>query len=340
MMITNRPFGTLADGTPVTCWTLTNDNGLQAEVLDYGVTIRTLLVPDKNGTPVDVALGYETLEEYVNNGGYFGATIGRFANRIGGGVFELNGKTYQLYVAKQNNHSHGGKIGFDKKVWSGKQEGDAVVFSLLSPDGEEGYPGNLQVSVTVSWQGNGLQLRYHAETDQDTILNLTNHSYLNLNGHGSGDVHGHLMQINADSFTPGDETCLPTGEIAPVEGTAMDFRTMHAIGDKVDADEPCVKLSKGYDSNYVLSGSPAAVTVGDKTGIIMTTETDQPGVQLYTANTTKPRAGKNGTEYGARSAFCLETQHYPDCIHHPDWPTCILRAGESFDSFTTYRFSV
>ena len=194
--------------------------------------------------------------------------------------------------------------------------------------------------MTVSWQDNGLQLQYHAETDQDTIVNLTNHSYFNLNGHGNDDVHGHLLQISAETFTVNDKNCLPTGEIASVEGTAMDFRTMHAIGDRVDADEPCVKLSKGYDGNYILSGAPAAVTVGDKTGIVMTTETDQPGVQLYTANTTKPRPGKNGAEYGARSAFCLETQHYPDCIHHPEWPTCILRAGERFDSFTTYRFSV
>lgn len=155
MAITNRPFGTLTDGTPVTCWTLTNDSGMQAEVLDYGVTIRTLVVPDKNGAPVDVVLGYDTLEEYVNNGGYFGATIGRFANRIGGGVFELNGRTYHLYAPKQNNHSHGGRIGFDKKVWSGRQDGDCVVFSLVSPDGDEGYPGTLQVSVTVSWQENG-----------------------------------------------------------------------------------------------------------------------------------------------------------------------------------------
>ena len=340
MTVTNRPFGTLADGTPVTCWTLTNDAGLQAEVLDYGVTIRTIVVPDRNGNPVDVALGYDTLEEYVNNGGYFGATIGRFANRIGGGVFELNGTTYHLYAPKQNNHSHGGRIGFDKVVWAGREVENGVAFSRLSPDGEEGYPGNLQVTVTIRWKGNGLELCYDAETDRDTILNLTNHSYFNLNGHGNGNVHGHKLLLNAETFTIGDETCLPTGEIVPVAGTAMDFRTMHAIGDWVDADEPCVKLSKGYDSNYILSGTPAAVTVGDQTGIVMTTTTDQPGVQLYTANTTQPRQGKNGTVYGARGAFCLETQHYPDCIHHPEWPTCILRAGESFHSVTTYTFSI
>lgn len=340
MTIEKKPFGTLADGTAVSCWTLTNENGLQAEILDYGVTVRTIVVPDQNGNMVDVVLGYDTLEEYVANDGYLGATIGRFANRIAHGTFELNGKTYPLYVNNGPHHLHGGKTGFNATVWSSRQEGDAVVFSRLSPDGEEGYPGNLQVSVTVSWQGDGLELRYHAETDQDTILNLTNHSYFNLNGHGSGNVYGHRMQINAESFHMGDETCLPTGEILPVAGTAMDFRTMHPIGDKVDAEEACVKLSNGYDSNYVLSGSPAAVTVGDQTGIVMTTTTNQPGVQLYTANFTSRRPGKNSAEYFPRCAFCLETQHFPDSIHHPDWPTCILRAGETFGSVTTYHFSV
>lgn len=339
-MIEKRPFGTLADGTEVLCWTLTNAEGLQAEILDYGVTIRSIVVPGKNGGPVDVVLGYDTLEEYVTNDGCLGATIGRFANRIAGACFELNGKKYALCANDGANHIHGGKVGFDRVVWNSRQEGETVVFSRLSPHGEEGYPGNLQVSVTVSWQGNGLELRYHAETDQDTILNLTNHSYFNLNGHGSGDVHGHQMQINAETFHLGDATCLPTGDILPVEGTAMDFRTMHPIGDMVDADEPCVKLSRGYDSNYVISGTPAVVTVGDQTGIVMTTTTDQPGVQLYTANFTSPRLGKGGKEYTYRTGFCLETQHYPDCIHYPDWPTCILRAGEAFDSVTTYAFAV
>ncbi len=340
MKISNRSFGCLPDGRTVTCWTLTNDAGLQTEILDYGVTIRTLVVPDRTGKPVDVVLGYDTLEEYVENGGYFGATIGRFANRIGGGRFTLNGVEYQLYAPKQNNHSHGGKVGFDKHVWSGKQVGDAVVFSRISPDGEEGYPGTLQVQVEIGWKGNALELRYRAETDKDTILNLTNHSYFNLNGHGSGDVHGHVMQINADHYNVGDEACLPTGELGHVEGTAMDFRVPKTLGQDIDRDEPCVKPYHGYDSNYIISGHPVAVTTGDKTGIVMVTDTDQPGVQLYTANTTKNRPGKNGTEYGPRGAFCLETQHYPDCIHHPEWPSCILRADEVFESVTSYAFSV
>ena len=339
MTITNRPFGTMDDGTAVTCWTLTNDAGMTAEIIDYGATVRSIVVPDKNGKPVDVVLGYDTLEAYRTTGGYLGATIGRFANRIGGASFTLNGKEYKLYAGKGVNHSHGGKVGFDKVVWNSKQVGDAVAFSRLSPDGEEGYPGNLNVTVTIGWVGNSLKFFYEATTDQDTILNLTNHSYFNLNGEGSGNVHGHVMQINADLYNVGDAACLPTGELASVEGTAMDFRTPKTIGQDVDNDEPCVKPYKGYDCNLVISGHPVAVTTGDQTGITMVTDTDQPGVQLYTANGASGIKGKSGHVYGSRSAFCLETQHYPDCIHHPEWPTCILRAGEKFESFTTYTFS-
>lgn len=339
MTITNRPFGTMADGTAVTCWSLTNDAGMTAEIIDYGATVRSIVVPDKDGKPVDVVLGYDTLEEYMTNGGYLGATIGRFANRIGGASFTLNGKEYKLYAGKSVNHSHGGKVGFDKVVWNSKQVGDAVAFSRLSPDGEEGYPGNLNVTVTIGWVGNSLRFFYEATTDQDTILNLTNHSYFNLNGEGSGNVHGHMMQISADLYNVGDAACLPTGELASVEGTAMDFRTPKTIGRDVDNDEPCVKPYKGYDCNMIISGHPVAVTTGDQTGITMVTDTDQPGVQLYTANGVSDFKGKSGHVYGSRGSFCLETQHYPDCIHHPEWPTCILRAGEKFESFTTYTFS-
>lgn len=339
MTIINRPFGTLADGTIVTCWALTNEFGMTAEILDYGVTVRSIVVPDRDGKPVDVVLGYDTLEEYMSNGGYLGATIGRFANRIGGAGFTLNGKEYKLYAAKGLHHAHGGKVGFDKRVWSAEQTGDAVRFFRVSPDGEEGYPGNLQVSVTIGWVGNSLRIFYEATTDQDTILNLTNHSYFNLNGEGNGNVHEHVMQINADQYVPCDQTALPTGELADVEGTAMDFRVPKTIGRDEDNDEPCVKLSRGYDRTMVISGHPVAVTTGDQSGITMVTDTDQPGVQIYTINGDYGMKGKSGHSYGRRSAFCLETQHYPDCIHHPEWPTCILRAGEKFESFTTYTFS-
>ena len=338
MQIIKQPFGSLADGSAVTAWTLISDDGLRAEILDYGVTIRSLTVPDRDGTPVDVVLGYDTLEEYVQNRGYVGATIGRFANRIGGASFSLNGETYTLAANDGVNHLHGGEQGFDKRIWAAEETETGIRFSLTSPDGEEGYPGTLQVTVTVSWQGRGLELRYHAETDRDTVLNLTNHSYFNLDGQGT--VYDQLLQLGADSFCMGGPGCLPTGELLPVAGTAMDFRTERRIGDAVDSGEPCVKLSGGYDSNFVLSSSPAAVARSEKTGIVMTVTTDQPGVQFYSANFLTPRTGKGGAQYGLRSAFCLETQHYPDCIHHPDWPTCILRAGESFDSFTCFEFSV
>ncbi len=338
MTISKRAFGTLCDGTQVSCWTLTNENGMMAEVLDYGVTIRSIIVPDKNGNPVDVVLGYDTLEEYVSDDCYLGATIGRFANRIKGSSFELNGKTYELFANNGANHLHGGKRGFNGYVWDVAQAGDALVFSRVSADGEEGYPGNLTIRVTVGWKANSLSIAYEAETDQDTIVNFTNHSYFNLNGAGNGTVNQHMMEIKADSYTLNGEDCTPTGEIIPVVGSAMDFRTMKPIGQDADNDEPCVKPFDGYDSNFVISGHPIATTVGDQTGITMITDTDQPGVQLYTANAMTERKGKDGKDYGFRSAFCLETQHYPDSIHHLQWPTCILRAGETFRSFTTYTF--
>lgn len=336
MTITNRPFGTLDDGTAVTLWQLTNERGLTAEVLDYGVTIRSVLVPDKQGKLVDVVLGYDTLKEYVRDGCYLGTTVGRCANRIKGASFELNGKTYPLYANNGANHLHGGKRGFNKYVWNGKQTGDAVTFSRLSPDGEEGYPGNLQVQVTVGWEGDTLTLRYEATSDQDTVVNLTNHSYFNLNG--KGKINGHLLEVKADQYTLNGRDGIPTGEVVSVDGSAMDFRTPKTIGRDAGKKEPCVSFFHGYDSNFVISGHPFATAVGDKTGITLIADTDQPGVQLYTANALTLRKGKKGRLYGFRSGFCLETQHYPDAIHHPEWPSCILKAGETWRSFTTYTF--
>lgn len=338
MAISKRSFGSLQDGTPVSNWLLTNEQGMQAEVLDYGVIIRSILVPDQKGQPVDVVLGYDTLEEYVSDTEYLGATVGRFANRIKNACFELNGKTYALFANDGNNHLHGGKRGFNKYLWESRQEGNTVVFSRISPDGEEGYPGNLKVQVTIGWEGNSLMIRYTAETDQDTIINLTNHSYFNLNGAGNGNIENHTMQINASQYTPNSPDCVPTGEVTAVDGSAMDFRTAKIIGRDAGSDEPCVKLFRGYDGNFILGGHPAATTVGDISGIRMVTDTDQPGIQLYTGNELKNVTGKNGKRYDFHDAFCLETQHYPDSIHHPQWPSCILRAGETFRSFTSYTF--
>jgi aldose 1-epimerase len=335
-MITKRPFGALEDGTAVSLWELTNERGLTAQVLDYGVTIRSVLVPDKRGKLVDVVLGYDTLKEYVRDGCYLGTTVGRCANRIKGASFELNGKTYPLYANNGENHLHGGKRGFNKYVWHGEQTGEAVTFSRLSPDGEEGYPGNLQVQVTIGWEGDSLTIRYEATTDQDTVVNLTNHSYFNLNG--KGKINGHLLQVAADHYTLNGRDGIPTGEVVSVEGSAMDFRTPKTIGQDAGKKEPCVSFFNGYDSNFIISGHPFATAVGDKTGITLIADTDQPGVQLYTANALGPRLGKKGSFYGFRSGFCLETQNYPDAIHHPQWPSCILKAGETYRSVTTYTF--
>ena len=335
-MITKRPFGSLEDGTAVSLWELTNERGLTAQVLDYGVTIRSVLVPDKRGKLVDVVLGYDTLKEYVRDGCYLGTTVGRCANRIKGASFELNGKTYPLYANNGENHLHGGKRGFNKYVWHGEQTGEAVTFSRLSPDGEEGYPGNLQVQVTIGWEGDSLTIRYEATTDQDTVVNLTNHSYFNLNG--KGKINGHLLQVAADHYTLNGRDGIPTGEVVSVEGSAMDFRTPKTIGQDAGKKEPCVSFFNGYDSNFIISGHPFATAVGDKTGITLIADTDQPGVQMYTANALGPRLGKKGSFYGFRSGFCLETQNYPDAIHHPQWPSCILKAGETYRSVTTYTF--
>ena len=338
MEIFKEPFGKLSDGTEVFRWNLINENGLTAKVLDYGATVQSLIVPDKNKNPVDVVLGHDTIEEYVAGDCYLGATIGRVGNRIGEGKFELNGEEYKLFINNGPNHLHGGKKGFDRFVWDSKQEGDFVVFKRTSPDGEEGYPGNLEVSVKMGWKENSFTIEYSAETDKDTVLNLTNHSYFNLNGAGSGNIHNHVLEINAERFTVCDENCLPTGELAPVENTAMDFRKPKTIGKDIENDEPCVKLSRGYDSTFVISGHPFAKATGDLSGITLVADTDQPGVQLYTANFLTDSNGKGGLDCGVRSAFCLETQHFPDSIHHPEWPTVILKKGEKFESFTSYTF--
>lgn len=331
MAVNKRVFGAMPDGKEVCCWTLTNAYGLQAEILDYGVTVRTLIVPDKNGKPVDVVLGYDTLDEYRNHSDYLGATIGRFANRIGNATFHLNGKEYKLAANNGKNHLHGGDAGFDKRIWNAEPGENCVVFSLTSPDAEEGYPGTLQVQLTLTLTNDSLLFHYRAVSDQDTILNLTNHSYFNLDG--AGNVLEHLLTVNANAFAENDANCLPTGRLLPVGGTAFDFRTEKPIG-KGD----CVV--GGYDNNMILGGNPAAVVRSEKSGIVMTVTTDQPGMQLYTANQLSERIGKNGAKYEKSSGLCLETQHYPDAIHHPQWPTCILRAGEVFESTTGYSFGI
>lgn len=338
-MISKNYFGTTDDGSIVSAYAMTSSTGCSVTVLDYGVTIQSLLVPDRNGALVDVVLGYDTLDEYVANNGSMGAVIGRFANRIGAGKFSLNGTDYRLCINNRGNHIHGGFQGFDRRIWNCDILEEGLRFWRLSPDGEEGYPGNLTVAVELRWiNGQTLELLYHGQTDQDTIVNLTNHSYFNLSG--TGNILAHELQICADSYTPTNETRLPTGEILPVAGTVLDFLVAHPVGDFIDRDAAEVAASHGYDHNYVLSGSPAAEVWSPVSGITMTVETDQPGLQLYTANFLSERTGKDGTVYRERSGLCLETQHYPDCINHPEWPSCVLRQSEKFFNRTTFSFSV
>ena len=338
MSVTRRFFGTTADGREVTCYKITAESGMEAEILDYGATVRTLTVPDKKGNMVDVVMGYDTIEEYEKNDGYLGATVGRFANRIKDGKFSLNGKEYTLALNDGKNHVHGGNVGFNKYIWNAKEIADGVEFSIVSPDGDEGYPGTLNLKTAITLKDGALSFEYTAVSDKDTVINLTNHSYFNLNGGGS--IHGHLLTVNADSFTLNGEGCLPTGEIVPVENTAMDFRTEHTIGERADSDCPSVKLCGGYDSNFCLSGSPAVVARSEESGIVMTVTTDEPGVQLYTSNMTSERRVKGGKTFGRRMAFCLETQHYPDCVNHPEWPSCVIKAGEEHKTKTTYTFGL
>ena len=348
MKITKRPFGTLADGTAVSCWTMENAHGLRAELLDYGATIRSVQVPDRAGRLIDVVLGYDDLAGYAGNPSFYGATIGRFGNRIGGAAFELNGKTYTLAKNDGENSLHGGNKGLDAKVWDAKIDGEKLVLSIVSPDGEEGYPGTMHVTVTYTFSDdNALGIHYEAESDQDTIINLTNHVYFNLEGPAAETVCNHRIQILADRFTEvSSAACIPTGNLPLVEGTPFDLRQPRLIAEGLSHTDECEQLQfgHGYDHNFVVAGWDGsfrhiATLFDDKTGRRMETWTDQPGVQFYGGNAISGNTpGKLGKPYVARQGLCLETQHYPDSIHHPDFPSCVLKAGEKYDTRTEYRF--
>ncbi len=317
--------------------TLQNSSGASLTVLDYGATIQKLCVPDRGGSFVDVVLGYDTVEEYAGQGAYLGAAIGRVGNRIGGAAFSLNGKLYQLAKNDGENQLHGGLKGFDKQIWSMSQDGQSLVCSRLSPDGEENYPGNLRVQIRYTLtEDNRLVISYDADTDADTPVNLTNHSYFNLNGGGS--ILGHRLRIFSERITANGSGCLPTGEIRSVEGTAFDFRSEKTIGADIDADDEQLKLVGGYDVNYVLSGKKAAVLYSPDTGIEMTVETDLPGMQLYTANFLSERRGKNGSTMRPRDGVCFETQLFPNAMNCWAFPSPILRAGKHLHTETVYAF--
>lgn len=322
-----------------------NSKGITAELFDYGAVLAKLYVPDKNGRPVNVVLGYDTPEEYQNGGCFFGAVVGRAANRIAAASFELNGRKYELTANDHGNTLHGGRDFYHTRFWEVKEcEESKVCFYLKSEDMDQGFPGNLEIFVTYSvTEENELRMEYSAVSDQDTIVNLTNHSYFNLNGQGTGDVLDQEVLIDADGFTPADETMIPVGEIAGVEGTPMDFRKFKKIGKEINAEYPPLRSAGGYDHNMVLNKKGyrrVAAMRSAKTGILMEVFTDLPGMQFYTGNFVKNECGTGGNIYTERSGACFETQYFPDAVHHENFETPLLKAKEHYRTVTAYRFCV
>lgn len=344
-----KPWGEV-NGEPVYLYRMVNSSGARMNVTNYGARVTSLKVPDDSGEMVDVVLGFDKLEKYAAENPYLGAIVGRYGNRISNGNFGLDGREFSLVCNDGDNHLHGGYRGFDRKIWRGEtvttREDTAVKLRYLSRAGEEGYPGNLEVSVTYKLTNdNELVLNFEARTDEATIVNLTNHNYYNLNGI-EDDVLDHVLTINADRFTPTDEESIPTGELRPVEGTPMDFRSPTRIGKRIDDDYEQLKYGKGYDHNYVLTGggtgmSLAGAVSSPETGIVMKVYTDQPGIQFYSGNYLDGSlTGKNGLRYEKRSAFCLETQDFPDSPNNPNFPSTVLRPGEEYGTSTVFDFSV
>jgi aldose 1-epimerase len=347
--VKREPYGKLPDGRAVERFTLTNTGGITLQAMSYGGIITSLRVPDRNGGIDDIVLGFERLDGYLADDPFFGAIIGRYGNRIAKGQFMLDGRPYKLATNNGPNHLHGGNTGFDKVLWTVQpvDAKNAVAFSRTSPDGEEGYPGNLRVQVTYTLTDkNELIVDYRATTDKPTVVNLTQHSYFNLAGQASGDILGHQLMLNADRFTPVDETLIPTGELMPVEGTPFDFRQPVAIGARIDQPEPQLKNGRGYDHNWVLNrtGSGlqlAARVIEPKTGRTMEIRTTEPGIQFYSGNFLDGKlTGKGGARYAHRTGFCLETQHFPDSPNQPKFPTTTLRPGAEYRSTTVFAFGV
>lgn len=348
MSVSKKLFGKTKNGEEVTIYTLKNDKGMTATFLDYGAVLVNLLVPDANGKFDDVVLGYDTVAEYEINGPGFGSFIGRHANRIGDAKFTLNGKTYELEKNDGKNNLHSGSVGYNKFMYEAEtfeeEDSVSVEFSRLSPDMEQGFPGNLDISVTYTLTNdNELVIEYLAVSDQDTIVNLTNHTYFNLAGHKSGTILNHLVQIDADQFTPTTDDLIPTGEFADVTGTPMDFRKLKPIGQDINAEYKPLIQAGGYDHNYVLNINKNEVTkvaelVEEKSGRKMTVYTDKPGLQLYTANFLTNEKGKDGAVYQKNDGVCFETQYYPNSCNIEAFPSSVLKAGEEYDFVTIYKF--
>jgi aldose 1-epimerase len=344
-----KGFKQTIDGKQTDLFVLKNSSGASVAITNFGGRIAGLHVPDTSGSLTDVVVGFDHVAGFAApTDAYYGATVGRFANRIANGRFTLEGKEYVLPINNGPNSLHGGTKGFSSVVWEVKNaSGSELVLSYQAADGEQGYPGNVSVEVSFSWtEQNTLRIAYRATTDQTTVLNLTNHAYFNLNGEGSGTILNHRLHINADRFTPVDKNLIPTGELAPVAGTPFDFKTPATIGERIESDHEQMRFGGGYDHNYVLNKkgtglSHAATATGDKSGIKLEVYTDQPGMQLYAGNFMKgENTFKSGAKDDYRTAFCLETQHFPDAPNQPSFPSVVLSPGEEFHSVTEYRFAV
>ncbi len=352
-----RSFGETKNGEKATIYTLTNKNGLKAEITDYGGTVVRLITPDRNGNMADIALGFDNLADYEAKSPYFGCLVGRYGNRIAAGKFALNGKTYILATnnepAGMPCNLHGGNVGFDKKMWKavpGLKNGEAALkLSLTSPDGDEGFPGELEVTVWyVLTNDDELKIRYRATTDKATPVNLTNHLYFNLQGEGIGDINGHVLTFHASKYTPVNAGLIPTGKLAPVAGTPFDFTKPRAIGERNNADHEQIKFGGGYDHNWVLDKAYgemglAAEVYEPVSGRVMEVWTEEPGLQFYGGNFLEvdgvERVGKSGVAYKHRTGFCLETQHYPDSPNQKNFPSTILKPGDTYRTTTIYKFS-
>lgn len=342
-----REFGTTAKGEKAVIYTIKNKKGMMAEVSDFGATLVSLFVPDEKGKLRDVVLGYDSPEYYEGSSKtFFGVTVGRNSNRIADGRFVLNGITYQLDQNNKGNNLHSGFDFYSFRIWNVKEKSEnSITFILHSPDGDQGYPGTVDVEISYTLtEDNGVKIDYSAKPDKDTILNLTNHSFFNLNGHDSGSVLGQTLWMDADAFTPTDHRLIPTGEIAAVVGTPMDFRKRKTIGRDIQADYEPLRMTGGYDHNWCLNNRGTFAKViemhADESGITMEVYTDLPGVQIYAGTYLKDEHGKGGNFYGAYQGICFETQGYPDAVHHANFPSTVCKKGETYHSTTIYRFSV
>lgn len=349
-MIKQTIFGTTKDGKTVKEYTVENANGMSFSAIEFGAVIRKIMVKDKNDELADVVLGFDNVEDYENDDTFLGAVVGRYANRIGNATFTLNGVEYKLDKNDNGNTLHGGICGYDKRVWDSEsfesENGAGVKFMLFSKDGDQGYPGNLELEVKYTLtDDNELILEYKGNTDKDTICNLTNHSYFNLAGHNSGDILNQLVWINSDYITEADEVSITTGKLIDVKGTPMDFTVETAVGERIDADYYQNKFGAGYDHNWVIKGYEKGklnITASLKdvaSGRKMEVYTDLPGVQCYSGNFLKAKIpGKGAAKYTKRTGICFETQYYPDSINKPEFPSPILRAGEEYKTTTVYKF--